>query len=256
MLTADSCGAIAMLIIPAIDVKNGRAVRLTQGDPARETVYGEDPVAVARAWEDRGAPRLHVVDLDGAFAGTPKQGALIGAVARSVTIPVQAGGGLRTPESVGAAFDAGVALAVVGTSAIRDPHFLEQISAAYPRRIILALDAKEGRVAIEGWRELSDHSVTDVLERVASLELAAILYTDILKDGTLEGPNFEGLETMARQSRHPVLASGGIARLDDIRRLRTIAGVAGAILGKALYSGAVQLETALAVAAGETVRRC
>ena len=245
-----------MLIIPAIDLKDGRAVRLTQGDPARETVYGEDPVAVARAWEGRGAPRLHVVDLDGAFAGTPKQGALIAAVARSVTIPVQAGGGLRTVESVGAAFDAGVALAVVGTSAIRNPDFLEQICEAYPRRIVLALDAKEGRVAIEGWRELSDHSVAEVLERVASLELAAILYTDILKDGTLEGPNFEGLEAMARQSRHPVLASGGIARLDDIRRLRTIAGVAGAILGKALYSGAVQLETALAVAAGETVRRC
>jgi phosphoribosylformimino-5-aminoimidazole carboxamide ribotide isomerase len=245
-----------MLIIPAIDLKNGRAVRLTQGDPARETVYGEDPVGVARTWEGGGAPRLHVVDLDGAFAGTPKQGALIGAVARAVRIPVQAGGGLRTPESVEAVFDAGAALAVVGTSAIRDPDFLEQICKAYPGRIILALDAKGGRVAIEGWRELSDHSVAEMLKRVAHLELAAILYTDVLKDGTLEGPNFEGLETMARQCRHPILASGGIARLDDIRRLRTITGVTGAILGKALYSGAVRLEAALAVAAGETVPRC
>src|SRR3989304_4262406 len=185
---ADSCGAIAMLIIPAIDIKDGRAVRLTQGDPARETVYAEDPVTVAKAWEEKGAPRLHVVDLDGAFAGTPKQGSVIGAVARAVRIPVQAGGGLRTPETV----EAGVAMAVVGTSAILDPDFLDRVSAAFPRRIILALDARDGKVAVKGWRELSDHAVDEVVERVGALELAAILYKDIVKDGTLGGPNFAG----------------------------------------------------------------
>ncbi|MFQ5847068.1 MAG: 1-(5-phosphoribosyl)-5-[(5-phosphoribosylamino)methylideneamino]imidazole-4-carboxamide isomerase [Candidatus Methylomirabilales bacterium] len=245
-----------MLIIPAVDIKNGRAVRLTQGDPARERVYADDPVAVAKAWEAQGARRLHVVDLDGAFAGTPTQRTLVGAVARAVAIPVQAGGGLRTLESVDAVFDAGVALAVVGTSAILNPGFLEAACTAYPRRIILALDAKGGKVAVKGWRETLDDSAEEVAERVASLELAAILYTDIQKDGTLEGPNFAGLEAMGRRSRHPLLASGGIASLDDIRRLRSIRGVAGAILGQALYGGAVELAAALAVAAAGTVHRC
>lgn len=245
-----------MLIIPAIDVRHGRAVRLTQGDPTRETVYRDDPVALAQEWEARGAPRLHLVDLDGAFAGGPKQHTVVEAIARAVTIPVQAGGGLRTPEAVGAAFDAGVAMAVVGTSAILQSDFLEKVCAAYPRRVILALDARKGRVAVKGWRQFSDRLAEDVAEEVASLELGAILYTDILKDGTLEGPNFEGLESMIRKSRHPILASGGISSLDDIRRLRTIKGVAGVIIGKALYSGAIELEAALAVATEETLRQC
>lgn len=245
-----------MLIIPAVDIRNGKAVRLTRGDPTQEIVYGDDPVAVAKAWEARGAPRLHVVDLDGAFAGSPKQLALIRAAAQAVTIPIQAGGGLRTPESVHAVFDAGVAMAVLGTSAILEPRFLEEVCTAYPRRIILALDAKDGKVAIKGWRQIVDHSVDDIVERVASLELGAVLYTDILRDGTLEGPNFEGVEAVVKRSRHPVLASGGIAGLDDIRRLCSIKGVAGAIVGKALYSGAVDLEAALRVVATETARRC
>jgi phosphoribosylformimino-5-aminoimidazole carboxamide ribotide isomerase len=245
-----------MLIIPAVDLKDGQVVRLTQGDLAREMVYANDPVAVAQAWEARGAPRLHVVDLDGAFAGTPRQTALIGAIARAVKIPIQVGGGLRTPEAIEAAFDAGAAMAVVGTSAILDAGFLASVCSAHPRRIILALDAKEGRVAVKGWRELSRQTVEEAVRSAASLALAAILYTDILKDGTLEGPNFEALEAVVGQSRHPVLASGGITCLDDIRRLRSMRSVAGAILGKALYSGAVKLEAALAVAAGENIRRC
>jgi phosphoribosylformimino-5-aminoimidazole carboxamide ribotide isomerase len=245
-----------MLIIPAIDIKGGRAVRLTQGDPARETVYADDPVTVAKAWAQHGAPRLHVVDLDGAFAGTPQQGSVIGAVARAVTIPVQAGGGLRTFETVEAVFAAGVAMAVVGTSAILEAGFLERICATFPRRIILALDAKNGQVAVKGWREVSDRAVEEVVERVSPLELAAILYTDIVKDGTLAGPNFARLDAIARQSRHPILASGGIASLGDIQQLRSIRGVAGAILGKALYSGAIDLGAALRVAAGEPVHRC
>ncbi|MFQ5988464.1 MAG: 1-(5-phosphoribosyl)-5-[(5-phosphoribosylamino)methylideneamino]imidazole-4-carboxamide isomerase, partial [Candidatus Methylomirabilales bacterium] len=245
-----------MLIIPAIDLRYGRAVRLTQGDPMRETVYGDNPVAVAQAWEARGAPRLHVVDLDGAFAGEPTQHTAVEAVARAVKIPVQSGGGLRTPEAVKAAFDAGVAMAVIGTSAIMDSDFLQEICATYPRRIILALDARGGQVAVKGWREFSDRSAEEIAGSVAALELSAILYTDILKDGTLEGPNFQALTAIARRSRHPVLASGGIASLNDIRRLRTIKGVAGVIVGKALYSGAIELEAALAVAAEETIRRC
>jgi len=245
-----------VLIIPAVDIRHGKAVRLTQGDPNREVVYGDDPVAVAEAWEARGAPRLHVVDLDGAFAGSPKQLGLVSAAARAVKIPIQAGGGLRTRESVAALFDAGVAMAVVGTSAIVDPRFLEEVCTVYPRRIVLAVDAKEGRVAVKGWRDLLNDSVATVVERVASVELGAILYTDILKDGTMEGPNFEGLGAVVKRSRHPVLASGGIGCLDDIRRLCSLKGVAGAILGKALYSGAVELEAALRVVADETVRGC
>lgn len=245
-----------MLIIPAVDIRNGKAVRLTQGDPTKEVVYGDDPVAVAEMWESRGAPRLHVVDLDGAFAGSPKQLTLIHAAARAVKIPIQAGGGLRTLESVHALFEAGVATAVLGTSAILEPRFLEEVCMAYPQRIILALDAKDGKVAVKGWRQVLDQSAGDIVERVASLELAAILYTDILRDGTLEGPNFEGLEAIVKRSRHPILASGGIGRLDDIRRLCGIKGVAGVIVGKALYSGAVELEAALTVVAAETFRLC
>jgi len=245
-----------MLVIPAIDVRRGKAVRLTQGDPTRETVYRDDPVALAREWEARGASRLHIVDLDGAFAGGPEQHAVIQAVTRAVQIPVQAGGGLRTADAVKAAFDAGVAMAVVGTSAILDSAFLDRVCTAYPRRVILALDARGGRVAVKGWREFSDRLAEEVAEEVASVELGAILYTDILKDGTLEGPNFEGLEAMTRKSRHPVIASGGISSLDDIRRLRTLKGVAGVIIGKALYSGTIALEAALAVAAEETLPRC
>lgn len=245
-----------MLIIPAIDLRNGKAVRLTQGDPTRETVYGDDPVAVAETWEAKGAARLHIVDLDGAFAGAPRQLALVRAVARVVKIPIQAGGGLRTMESVEACFNAGVAMAVLGTSAILDPPFLDAVCSTYPRRIILALDAKEGKVAVKGWRELLEYSIGDIAERVGSLELGAILYTDILRDGTMEGPNFAGLEALVKRSRHPVLASGGIASLDDIRRLCAMKGITGAIVGKALYSGAVELEAALRVVAAEAVRRC
>ncbi|MFQ5881924.1 MAG: 1-(5-phosphoribosyl)-5-[(5-phosphoribosylamino)methylideneamino]imidazole-4-carboxamide isomerase [Candidatus Methylomirabilales bacterium] len=245
-----------MLIIPAIDLKQGKAVRLTQGDPHRESVYADDPVAVAKAWEAKGAPRLHVVDLDGAFAGAPEQFALIGAIARTVKIPIQAGGGLRSMEAVEAAFGAGVAMAVLGTAAILDRAFLERVCTTYPKRIILALDAKQGKVAVKGWRQILEHSAWEVAEDVAFLDLAAILYTDVLKDGTLEGPNLEGLEAMARRSRHPVLASGGISSLEDIRRLGNIKGVAGAILGKALYSGLVELEAALKVAGEVTVRQC
>ncbi len=245
-----------MLIIPAIDLQSGKVIRLTQGDPSRTTVYADDPVALAKMWEAQGAPRLHVVDLDGAFAGEPRQLHLIGEIAQAVTVPVQAGGGLRSLEAVEAAFQAGVAMAILGTGAIMDRAFLEEISARHPRRVILALDAKGGKLAIKGWQETLTHSAAEVAERVAFLPLAAILYTDILKDGTLEGPNFDGLLEMAARSRHPILASGGISSLEDIRLLGEIRGVAGAILGKALYSGAVELGAALKVAAEAGVRRC
>lgn len=245
-----------MLIIPAIDLKGGKVVRLTQGDPSRATVYADDPIALAKKWEAGGAPRLHVVDLDGAFAGEPRQLSLIGEIAQAVKIPIQAGGGLRSREAVEAAFQVGVAMVVLGTGALVDRGFLEEESARHPRRIILALDAKGGKLAIKGWQETLTHSAWEGAEQVAFLPLAAILYTDILKDGTLEGPNFDGLLEMATRSRHPILASGGISSLEDIRRLREIKGVAGAILGKALYSGAVELGAALKVAAEARVWRC
>jgi phosphoribosylformimino-5-aminoimidazole carboxamide ribotide isomerase len=245
-----------MLIIPAIDLKHGKVVRLTQGDPSRTTVYADDPIALAKAWEAGGAPRLHVVDLDGAFAGEPRQLALIGEIARAVKVPIQAGGGLRSLEAVEAAFQAGVAIVVLGTGAIVDRTFLEEVIARHPRRVILALDAKGGRLAIKGWQETLNHSAWETVEQVAFMELAAILYTDVLRDGTMEGPNFDGLLEMATRSRHPILASGGISSLEDIRRLGEIKGVAGAILGKALYSGAVKFGAALKVAAEARVKRC
>ena len=245
-----------MLIIPAIDLKHGKVVRLTQGDPSRATVYADDPVALAKVWEATGAPRLHVVDLDGAFAGEPRQLSLIGEIAQAVKVPIQAGGGLRSLEAVEAAFKAGVAMVVLGTGAIVDQAFLEEVSARHPRRVILALDARAGKLAIKGWQETLNHSAWETAEQVALMELAAILYTDILRDGTMEGPNFGGLEEMATKSRHPILASGGISSLEDIRRLGDIKGVAGAILGKALYSGAVELGAALKVAAEARLKRC
>lgn len=245
-----------MLIIPAIDLQSGKVVRLTQGDPNRATVYADDPVAFAKVWEAQGAPRLHVVDLDGALAGEPRQLPLVGEIAKAVKVPVQAGGGLRSPEAVASAFQAGVAMVVLGTGAIGDRGFLEEMSTRYPRRVVLALDAKEGRLAIKGWQETLRRSVWEAAEQVAFLELAAILYTDILRDGTLEGPNFGGIEEMAARSRHPILASGGISSLEDIRRLREIRGVAGAILGRALYSGTVELGAALKVAAEAGLERC
>jgi phosphoribosylformimino-5-aminoimidazole carboxamide ribotide isomerase len=238
-----------MEIIPAIDLKGGRVVRLIQGDPSRETRYSDDPAAIAREWERRGARRLHLVDLDGAFGGRPVNQEALVEIVRATRIPVQLGGGLRSLDSLRAALDLGVSVAIVGTAAIRDGAFLEAACAAFPRRVALGLDARGGRLATSGWTEESPLQASEFLRRVNDLPLAAIIYTDIRRDGMLEGPDLAGLAEMLATTRIPVIASGGISSAADIRAVAAlIPRVSGAIIGKALYDGRLTLEAALAAA--------
>ena len=238
-----------MEIVPAIDLKGGRVVRLIQGDPSRETRYSDDPAAIAREWERRGARRLHLVDLDGAFGGRPVNQEALVEIVRATRIPVQLGGGLRSLDSLRAALDLGVSVAIVGTAAIRDGAFLEAACAAFPRRVALGLDARVGRLATSGWTEESTLQASEFLRRVNDLPLAAIIYTDIRRDGMLEGPDLAGLAEMLATTRIPVIASVGISSAADIRAVAAlIPRVAGAIIGKALYDGRLTLEAALAAA--------
>jgi phosphoribosylformimino-5-aminoimidazole carboxamide ribotide isomerase len=234
-------------IIPAIDLRGGKVVRLVQGDPSRETRYGDDPAAVAEEWARRGASRLHLVDLDGALGGSPANQDAIEAILRAIRIPVEVGGGLRTGDAVRKILDLGVAIAVLGTAAIRDPVFLEAACAAHPGRIALGLDARGGLLAVSGWAEPTSLRATDLARRTSDLPLAAVIYTDIHRDGMLEGPNLSELAAVAAATRIPVIASGGISSPEDIRALRALTpGVMGAIVGKALYDGRLTLEAALA----------
>jgi phosphoribosylformimino-5-aminoimidazole carboxamide ribotide isomerase len=235
-------------IIPAIDLRGGRVVRLAQGDPTRETRYGEDPAGVAAEWEWRGAPRLHLVDLDGALGGSPKNQEALGAILRRVRIPAEVGGGLRSLDAVRAVLDLGAAVAVLGTAAIRDPAFLEAACAAFPGKIALGLDARAGMLAVSGWAEPTSVRATELARRAGDLPLHAIIYTDIQRDGMLEGPNLAELGAVAAATRIPVIASGGISSVEDLRALRALEGpgVRGAIIGKAFYDGRLTLEAALA----------
>ena len=235
-----------MMVIPAVDLRGGRCVRLRQGRPEAETVFSDDPLAVARAWAQQGAPRLHVVDLDGAFAGTPKQIGLIEEIARSIPVPVEAGGGLRSIEAVEALLASGARWAMLGTRAALDPLFLEEACRRFAGRIIVAVDASDGKVAVDGWTQRLDISAVDLARRAAQAGAAEILYTDIARDGTETGPNVPATEAVARAAALPLLASGGVGSLEDLRRLAGIAGVIGAVVGRALYTGAVDLKQALA----------
>jgi phosphoribosylformimino-5-aminoimidazole carboxamide ribotide isomerase len=236
-----------MEIIPAIDLRAGRVVRLIQGDPARETGYGDDPGVVAREWERRGARRLHVVDLDGAFAGSPANQEALRRILRAITVPVQLGGGLRSLDAIRAALDLGAAVAIVGTAAIRDPAFLEAACAAFPGRVALGLDARAGMLVASGWTEATAMRATELAHRASRLPLTAIIHTEIRRDGMLEGPDLEGVSAVACAARLPVIASGGVASVRDIQALKALApqGVVGAIIGKALYEGHLTLEAAL-----------
>jgi phosphoribosylformimino-5-aminoimidazole carboxamide ribotide isomerase len=242
-----------MEIIPAVDLRGGRVVRLVQGDPSRETRYGQDPAAVAKEWERRGAPRLHLVDLDGALGGSPANQEALQEIFRVLKIPAQVGGGLRSLDAVRAVLDLGAAVAIVGTAAIRDPGFLEAACAAFPGRVALGLDARAGMLAVSGWAETTTVRATDVARRASELPLTAVIYTDIQRDGMLAGPDLEGLSAMAASTRLPVIASGGVSSERDIHALKGLAprGVVGAIIGKALYDGRLTLEAALHAAARE-----
>jgi phosphoribosylformimino-5-aminoimidazole carboxamide ribotide isomerase len=235
-----------MIVIPAVDLRGGRCVRLREGRAEAETVFSDDPVAMAHRWASLGARRLHVVDLDGAFAGTPRQTPLIAEIVRAVApVPVEAGGGLRDVAAVGSVLAAGAAWAVVGTRAALDPVFLKDVCRRFRRRVIVAVDGKGPKVAIKGWTETVEETVAEIGSRAADAGAAALVYTDVSRDGTERGPNLEDTAALAARIGLPVLASGGVGSLDDLRRLSRIPGVAGAIVGRALYTGAVDLAAAL-----------
>lgn len=241
-----------MIVFPAIDLSGGKCVRLMRGDFAAMTVYGDDPPAMAGRWQREGGEWLHVVDLDGSLAGHPVHLETIRAICARVSIPVELGGGVRTEEHARAAFDAGVTRLILGTAALESPELLERLCGAHPGRIYVALDARDGRVAIRGWTETSDVSAADAAKISAAHGAAGILFTDISRDGTGGGVNVEATARLAEGSGIPVIASGGVASLDDVRRVRERAasGIEGVIIGRALYTGAVSLAEAIAVARG------
>jgi len=236
-----------MELWPAIDLRGGCCVRLLQGDYDRETVFAEDPVAQAVAFVAAGAGRLHVVDLDGARAGVPVQLDLVGRIVAAAGVPVQLGGGARSREAVAACLDAGVARVVIGSLAIHEPELFTALAREFPGRIVLGLDARDGRVAVHGWQKTSAVTAVDVARRHAELPLAAVVFTDIATDGMLSGPNLGALAGMIRATPQPVIASGGIANAADIRAVAEV-GAAGCIVGRALYSGGVTLPEAVAAA--------
>lgn len=236
-----------MQIWPAIDLRGGKCVRLAQGDYARETVYGDDPAAMARRWVGQGARYLHLVDLDGARDGKLVNREAIAAIVRAVDAPTELGGGVRDEAAIRELLDLGLARVVVGTKAIRQPDWLKQMCAKFPEQIVLGIDAKDGRVATDGWLEVSDVPATDLAKQFADQPLAAIVYTDIATDGMMAGPNVAAMREMAAAVRLPVIASGGVASAEDVRRLAET-GAVGCIIGRALYEGKLQLTEALEVA--------
>ena len=229
-----------MFIYPAIDLLAGRCVRLRQGDYSQETVFSDDPAAVAREWVRQGADRLHVVDLDGAKRREPVNGAVIQRIVEAAGVPIQLGGGIRSEEHLRSVFSWGVRWAVLGSKALQDPEWVKRMADEYPNRIVLGLDARDGFVATEGWLETSATKATDLAKLVEDAPLAAVVYTDIAKDGMMAGPNFEALLEMRSATTLPVIASGGVTTLEQAQRLAD-AGTYAAIVGRALYEGTVTL---------------
>jgi phosphoribosylformimino-5-aminoimidazole carboxamide ribotide isomerase len=236
-----------MDIIPAIDLKDGQCVRLRQGEFDQVTTYAEDPVAVARRWDAGGPARIHVVDLDGALLGEPKnRGAITGIVA-AVKARVQVGGGIRDLATIDAYLGLGVDRVILGTAALENPQLVADACKKHPGRIVVGIDARGGKVAVRGWAETSGTTAVELSHRLADSGVAAIVYTDISRDGMLTGPNLEATGEMARESRIPIIASGGISELQDLRNLAQIPNVQATIVGKALYVGKFTLAEALAI---------
>ena len=240
-----------MIVFPAIDLKNGEVVRLAEGDMDRATVYGDDPAAQAVIFAEAGAQHLHVVDLDGSFAGEARNREAVEAIVAAFDGHVQLGGGIRTPRDVERWFDAGVARIVIGTAALKDPDFVRDMARQWEGGIVVAVDAKDGMVATEGWAQVSDVPVHDMARRFEDAGVAALLFTDIGRDGMLKGCNIDATLDLARRTDLPVIASGGVKGLDDIHVLSLHAheGIEGVITGRALYDGRLDLAAALAVAA-------
>ncbi|MCD6734244.1 MAG: 1-(5-phosphoribosyl)-5-[(5-phosphoribosylamino)methylideneamino]imidazole-4-carboxamide isomerase [Burkholderiaceae bacterium] len=239
-----------MLLIPAIDLKDGRCVRLKQGDMNAETVFSDDPGAVARHWVEQGARRIHLVDLNGAVAGRPRNEAAIRAIVDSVggNVPVQLGGGIRDLDTIERYLDDGISYVIIGTAAVKNPGFLHDACSAFPGQIIVGLDARDGKVATDGWSKLTRHDVLDLARKFEGYGVEAVIYTDIGRDGMLTGVNVEATVRLARELRIPVIASGGFASLEDVEKLCAIEteGVTGAILGRALYEGKLDFRAAQA----------
>jgi phosphoribosylformimino-5-aminoimidazole carboxamide ribotide isomerase len=236
-----------MLIIPAIDLKDGQCVRLRQGLMDDSTVFSDDPVAMAARWVEAGCRRLHLVDLNGAFAGEPVNGAVVTAIAAAYPdLPIQIGGGIRTLETIEHYINAGVSYVIIGTKAVKEPEFVAEACAAFPGKVIVGLDARDGLVATDGWAEVSEVRATDVARRFESDGVAAIVYTDIARDGMMQGVNVEATVAMAQASSIPVIASGGITDIQDIRALMNVAhtGICGAITGRAIYEGTLDVADA------------
>lgn len=234
-------------LYPAIDLKGGQVVRLRQGQMAEATVYHADPASVARRWFALGAPFLHVVDLDGAFAGRSQNLEAVAAIVAAASgVPVQLGGGLRSLEAMAAALAAGVSRVIIGTRALEGDLLARSVDRFGPQRVVVGIDAKGGRVATDGWVNVTDLKATDLARQAAAAGIQTAIYTDIATDGMLAGPNFAEMAAMG-QTGLSIIASGGVSSLDDIQRLMAIPGVTGAILGKALYAGALKLEEALAL---------
>ena len=237
-----------MLLIPAIDLKDGQCVRLKQGEMDAVTVFSDDPAAMAREWVKRGARRLHLVDLNGAFAGTPKNEAAIRAILKEIdgAIPVQLGGGIRDLDTIERYLDAGIQYVIIGTAAVKNPGLLRDACAAFAGRIIVGLDAKEGKVATDGWSKLTGHDVIDLARKFEDYGVEAVIYTDIGRDGMLTGVNVDATARLARAIRIPVIASGGLATMADVEALCEVAadGIQGAITGRAVYQGTLDFVAA------------
>ena len=236
-----------MMVIPAIDVKDGRCVRLRQGDMAAETVYSTDVPSMARRWEEAGARMIHLVDLNGAVEGEPKNFPHIEAVRKAVRVEVQVGGGIRNLSTVRRYLEAGVSRVVLGTAALADRKFLDDACREFPRRILLGLDARDGKVAVKGWTSVSETAALDLLKELSGYPIGAVIYTDIARDGMLGGPNLTALREIAAYSSFPVIASGGISRIEDLKAVQSLGPqITGAIVGKALYDGKLDYRAALA----------
>jgi phosphoribosylformimino-5-aminoimidazole carboxamide ribotide isomerase len=234
-----------MEVIPAVDIRGGRCVRLYQGDYDRETVFSEDAVAMARHWERLGAPRLHVVDLDGARAGWPVNNRVIEELLSAVEVPVQVAGGIRQLDVIGRYLETGADRVVLGTAAVRDQPLVSKACVTFREAVVVAVDVRRGRVATAGWREASGETPEGLMRRLAELGVPRFIFTDISRDGTLRGPNFAAIGRLVRAFRTPVIASGGVSTVEHLRRLAKL-GVEGAIVGRALYDGGLELGEALA----------
>jgi len=244
-----------MIVIPAIDLKDGQCVRLEQGLMERDTVFCDSPAEQALAWQNQGAELLHLVDLNGAFAGEPKNRSSIEEIVRSVSIPTQLGGGIRDIQTIEAYLSLGINRVILGTAAQRNPELVKEACRLFPGRIVVGIDAKDGMVAVQGWAEVTDISARELAKKFEGFGVAAVIYTDISRDGMLSGPNIDATRALAEAVAIPVIASGGVSKMADIEALMAIeeSGVVGVITGKAIYTGAIRLADAIALTKGRKV---